>query len=85
MTIMDSLPAAPRVGETLGRYTVERVEPLPEMQGTLVLLRHELGARHAHVIRADDNSAFGVTFRSHEVTGLRNVGELVETLDRKRA
>lgn len=30
-------------------------------------------------------AAFGVSFRSHEVTGLRNVGELVEMLDRKRA
>ena len=61
-TTETGLPAAPRVGEKLGRYAVERVETLPEMQGTLVLLRHELGARHAHVIRDDENSAFGVTF-----------------------
>lgn len=32
------------------------------MQGTLILLRHENGARHAHVVRDDDNSAFGVAF-----------------------
>ena len=52
----------PAVGETLGRYHVERVEALPEMSGQLILLRHENGARHAHVAREDDNLAFGVTF-----------------------
>ncbi|NTY01541.1 insulinase family protein [Deinococcus sp. JMULE3] len=86
MTIMDSLPAAPRVGETLGRYTVERVEPLPEMQGTLVLLRHELGARHAHVIRADDNSAFGVTFPTvpQDSTGVAHILEHVVLMGSQR-
>lgn len=86
MTIMDSLPAAPRVGETLGRYTVERVEPLPEMQGTLVLLRHELGARHAHVIRADDNAAFGVTFPTvpQDSTGVAHILEHVVLMGSQR-
>lgn len=71
------LPAAPRVGETLGRYTVERVEALPEMQGTLVLMRHDLGARHAHVIRDDENSAFGVTFPTvpKDSTGVAHILE----------
>lgn len=86
MTIMDSLPAAPHVGETLGRYTVERVEALPEMQGTLVLLRHELGARHAHVIRADDNSAFGVTFPTvpKDSTGVAHILEHVVLMGSQR-
>lgn len=57
-----ALPALPQAGQRLGRYQVEEVHALPEMQGTLVLLRHENGARHAHVQREDDNLAFGVTF-----------------------
>ncbi len=56
------LPPLPEVGATLGRYRVEERHNLPEMQGTLLILRHENGARHAHVQRADDNLAFGVTF-----------------------
>ncbi len=74
-----TLPALPTPGERLGRYTVERVEPLPEMQGTLVLLRHELGARHAHVARDDDNLAFGVTFPTvpGDSTGVAHILEHV--------
>ncbi|UFA49475.1 insulinase family protein [Deinococcus radiophilus] len=57
-----TLPKLPQPGQRLGRYLTEEVHDLPEMQGTLVLLRHENGARHAHVQREDDNLAFGVTF-----------------------
>ncbi|MDO4264610.1 MAG: insulinase family protein, partial [Deinococcus sp.] len=57
-----TLPPLPQAGALLGRYRVEELHDLPEMQGTLVLLRHENGARHAHVQREDDNLAFGVTF-----------------------
>ncbi|UQN05935.1 insulinase family protein [Deinococcus sp. QL22] len=69
----------PSVGTQLGRYTVERAEQLPEMQGTLLLLRHELGARHAHVIREDDNLAFGVTFPTvpKDSTGVAHILEHV--------
>ncbi|UBV42960.1 insulinase family protein [Deinococcus taeanensis] len=85
-TITTEAPAAPRAGETLGRYTVERVEALPEMQGTLVLLRHELGARHAHVIRADDNAAFGVTFPTvpSDSTGVAHILEHVVLMGSQR-
>ncbi|MDV6373391.1 insulinase family protein [Deinococcus arenicola] len=71
------LPALPGVGERLGRYTVNRVEDLPEMQGHLVLLTHENGARHAHVVRDDDNSAFGVTFPTvpRDSTGVAHILE----------
>lgn len=75
MTITKTkLPAA---GETLGRYTVERVEALPEMSGKLLLLRHENGARHAHVARDDDNLAFGVTFPTvpKDSTGVAHILE----------
>ncbi len=57
-----TLPKLPQAGQKIGRYLTEEVCDLPEMQGTLVLLRHENGARHAHVQREDDNLAFGVTF-----------------------
>ena len=57
-----TLPALPQPGTQLGRYHAEEIHDLPEMQGTLVLLRHANGARHAHVQREDDNLAFGVTF-----------------------
>ncbi|MFC3832655.1 insulinase family protein [Deinococcus rufus] len=69
--------ALPRVGDRLGRYTVQRVESLPEMQGTLILLAHDLGARHAHVVRDDDNSAFGVTFPTvpRDSTGVAHILE----------
>ncbi|WP_019585132.1 insulinase family protein [Deinococcus apachensis] len=71
--------ALPAVHDRLGRYTVERVEDLPEMQGTLILLRHDLGARHAHVSREDDNLAFGVTFPTvpRDSTGVAHILEHV--------
>ncbi|GBF05390.1 peptidase M16C associated [Deinococcus aerius] len=71
--------ALPAAGDRLGRYTVERVESLPEMQGTLILLRHDLGARHAHVSREDDNLAFGVTFPTvpRDSTGVAHILEHV--------
>ncbi|GGM20507.1 insulinase family protein [Deinococcus aerophilus] len=72
-----TLAALPRAGEHLGRYTVTRVEELPEMQGHLILLSHENGARHAHVVRDDDNSAFGVTFPTvpRDSTGVAHILE----------
>jgi Zn-dependent M16 (insulinase) family peptidase len=75
----EALPALPTPGDRLGRYTVERVETLPEMAGTLVLLRHDLGARHAHVARDDDNLAFGVTFPTvpRDSTGVAHILEHV--------
>ncbi|MEF2279205.1 insulinase family protein [Deinococcus sp. YIM 134068] len=82
----EPLPALPTPGERLGRYTVERVEALPEMQGTLVLLRHDLGARHAHVSRDDDNLAFGVTFPTvpRDSTGVAHILEHVVLMGSQR-
>ncbi|WP_339095121.1 insulinase family protein [Deinococcus sp. VB343] len=67
----------PQVGDKLGRYSVQRVEDLPEMSGKLVLLQHENGARHAHVAREDDNLAFGVTFPTvpKDSTGVAHILE----------
>ncbi len=77
MTATPTAHRLPSVGDTLGRYTVERTEALPEMSGTLVLLRHENGARHAHVAREDDNLAFGVTFPTvpKDSTGVAHILE----------
>ncbi|MEW6421124.1 MAG: insulinase family protein [Deinococcota bacterium] len=79
MTTTERLFVLPTAGDRLGRYTVERVEDLPEMQGKLVLLRHDLGARHAHVARDDDNLAFGVTFPTvpKDSTGVAHILEHV--------
>ncbi|SMB94707.1 insulinase family protein [Deinococcus hopiensis] len=86
MTATSPSTALPTVGTRLGRYTVERLEPLPEMQGTLVLLRHELGARHAHVQRDDDNLAFGVTFPTvpKDSTGVAHILEHVALMGSTR-
>ncbi|MFC4426303.1 insulinase family protein [Deinococcus navajonensis] len=47
------------------------------MQGQLILLRHENGARHAHVVRDDDNAAFSVTFPTvpKDSTGVAHILE----------
>lgn len=74
---LSTLPTAPSVGTRLGNYTVQQVESLPEMQGTLILLNHDNGAKHAHVIREDDNAAFNVTFPTvpKDSTGVAHILE----------
>lgn len=71
------MTAGPSVGQRLGRYTVEHVEPLPEIAATLVLLRHDLGSRHAHVARDDDNLTFSVLFPTvpSDSTGVAHILE----------
>ncbi|ADV67344.1 insulinase family protein [Deinococcus maricopensis] len=75
MTIQDAL----RPGVQLGRYTVERVQDLPEIDARITFLRHDLGARHMHVHRADDNLAFGVVFPTvpQDSTGVAHILEHV--------
>lgn len=83
---MTTLEPHPRVGERLGRYEVQRVEALPEMQGTLIALVHENGARHIHVARDDDNSAFGVTFPTvpKDSTGVAHILEHIVLMGSER-
>ncbi len=66
-------------GARIGRYTVERRIEVPEIAATLYLLRHELGARHAHVVRDDDNLSFGVLFPTvpSDSTGVAHILEHV--------
>ena len=73
MTVQDHITP----GTVLGRYTVERVEALPSIQATAYLLRHELGARHLHVERGDDNQTFAVFFPTvpSDSTGVAHILE----------
>ena len=65
------------VGQRLGRYTVTRVADLPEIQATFYELRHDLGGRHVHIARADDNLAFTVLFPTvpQDSTGVAHILE----------
>jgi len=77
-----SFPSAPPLsdlapGARLGRYTVERVEALAGVQATFVELRHDLGARHIHIARDDDNQTFAVFFPTvpSDSTGVAHILE----------
>jgi presequence protease len=51
------------VGQSIGGYTVERVEVFFQVQGWYIELRHShTNARHIHVACEDDNNGFMVTF-----------------------
>ncbi|MCU0559888.1 MAG: insulinase family protein [Desulfobacterales bacterium] len=54
-----------KAGDRVGGYRVLRVEPLPEIHATAVVLDHpESGARHLHLSRPDAENTFGVAFRT---------------------
>ncbi|GAA4019510.1 insulinase family protein [Deinococcus rubellus] len=82
----DLTASLPRVGERLGRYTVERVEALPDTAATYVELRHDLGSRHIHIARADENAAFAVTFPTvpKDSTGVPHILEHIALMGSKR-
>lgn len=78
MTVTDRLTRGDiSPGTRLGRYTVERVEALPAVQATYYQLRHELGARHIHIARNDDNQTFAVFFPTvpSDSTGVAHILE----------
>lgn len=77
MTSAKLTSSLPTVGQSLGRYQVERVVNIPENSSTLILLRHQNGAKHAHVMRDDDNLGFGVTFPTvpQDSTGIAHILE----------
>lgn len=76
MTLKNQLP---QVGQKLGKYTTIQIEPLPEINATLVLLEHDNGAKHAHIAREDDNLGFNVTFPTvpKDSTGVAHILEHV--------
>ncbi|KAK3769391.1 hypothetical protein RRG08_029019 [Elysia crispata] len=52
-------------GDKLHGYTVKRVEEVPDIFITAVMLTHDkTGAEHLHAARDDENNTFSVTFRT---------------------
>ncbi|TSA86446.1 insulinase family protein [Deinococcus detaillensis] len=88
MTISEQgrLETLPKVGDQLGRYTVERVESLPDTASTYIQLRHELGSRHIHIARADENAGFAVTFPTvpKDSTGVPHILEHIALMGSKK-
>jgi presequence protease len=66
------------VGQTIGGYTLSRVEAYKQVQGWYVELTHNAtGARHIHIDCSDDNNAFMVTFPTipQDDTGVAHILE----------
>jgi presequence protease len=66
------------VGQTLGGYTITRVEAYKQVQGTYLELKHNAtGAKHMHIACSDDNNAFMVTFPTipQDDTGVAHILE----------
>jgi Zn-dependent M16 (insulinase) family peptidase len=67
-----------QTGYRMHGFLVTAVTPLPELNATLVQLRHEpTGARMVHLACADDNNLFGVGFRTTptDSTGVAHILE----------
>ncbi|MFO7709591.1 MAG: insulinase family protein [Desulfobacterales bacterium] len=67
-----------KTGDSLHGYRVLRVEPLPEIHATAIMLDHpQSGARHLHLSRPDAENTFGVTFRTvpRDSTGVAHILE----------
>ena len=66
------------VGLKIGGYTVLRIEPLKQVAGQFIELRHEAtAARHIHIACNDDNNAFTVAFPTipQDDTGVAHILE----------
>ena len=66
------------VGMRIGGYTVLRLEPLKQVAGQFIELRHEATlARHIHIACNDDNNAFAVIFPTipQDDTGVAHILE----------
>ncbi len=58
---MSSVDTTLFAGTVIEGYVIERVEPVPYLQGTFYELKHQgTGARHIHIEVPDDNNAFVV-------------------------
>lgn len=65
-------------GTTVRGFLVERVDPLPDINATMIRLTHQkTGARFMHLVRDDDNHLFGVGFRTppDDSTGVAHILE----------
>lgn len=73
MSLVDFQP-----GRKLHGFTVTDLTSLPELNSTLIQLRHDAtGARMAHIACEDDNNLFGVAFRTtpQDNTGVAHILE----------
>lgn len=71
-------PSCLKAGDRIHGYRVLRVEPLPEIHATVVVLEHpDSGARHLHLSRPDAENTFGVAFRTvpQDSTGVAHILE----------
>ena len=59
---MSSVDTTLFAGTVIEGYVIERVEPVPYLQGTFYELKHQgTGARHIHIEVPDDNNAFVIS------------------------
>lgn len=75
---MSSVDTTLSAGTVIEGYAVERVEPVPYLQGTFYELRHHgTGARHIHIELPDDNNAFVVMLPTppNDSTGVPHILE----------
>jgi presequence protease len=66
------------VGQTIGGYSISRVEAYKQVQGWYIELTHQTtGTRHIHIACGDDNNAFMVTFPTipQDDTGVAHILE----------
>ena len=65
-------------GQQFHGFVVDQVDELPDVNATMVRLSHEkTGARFMHLVRDDDNTLFGVGFRTppDDSTGVAHILE----------
>lgn len=65
-------------GQQFHGFVVDQVDDLPDVNATMVRLSHEkTGARFMHLVRDDDNTLFGVGFRTppEDSTGVAHILE----------
>ena len=68
----------PQPGSTFSGYIVRALHPLPELNATLIELRHQVtGARHVHIQTADRNNLCAIGFRTppSDSTGVAHILE----------
>ncbi len=68
----------PEIGQTLHGFIVTSLEPLPELNATLIRLVHQgTGARYLHLVTDDPNNLFAVIFRTPpgDSTGVAHILE----------
>jgi hypothetical protein len=71
-------PSFPQPGSTFSGYIVRALHPLPELNATMIELRHQVtGARHVHIQTQDRNNLCAIGFRTPpaDSTGVAHILE----------